>query len=116
MVTELQKLKIRRAINRRKNGLVEKLLKLIEKIQKQLDNLDAEQDAANAAMKAEQERIRQFSANRVAELRAEIEREEQQALADVVTAEETYGAIAREAAAEAETVRKVQKNLRALTE
>lgn len=114
-LTDLQRLKLRRAINRRKNGLVEKLLKLIAKIQAQLDALDAEQDAANIAMKEEQARIKERAAYRVAELKAEIADTEKQALSDVVTTEQTFGAIAAEAKAEAETVRKVQKNLKALT-
>lgn len=115
MITELQKLKLRRAYNRRKNGVVEKILKLLEQLKKQLDVLDAEQDKANALMKQEQLRIKERAAFRVAELKEQIVSAERQALSDAVTAETTYGAIAAEAAAEAEQVRKIQANVKALT-
>lgn len=115
MITDYQKIKIRRAFNRRKNGVVEKILKLLEQLRKQLEALDAEQDMANAAMLAEQARIKEHAAFQVAELQEQIKAAKYKAEQDRISAEKAYGAIVAEAAAEAETVRKIQANVTALT-
>ena len=114
-LTELQKIKWQRKVNRSKNGLVEKLLKLIAKVQAQLEALDAEQDAIYTALQKEKTAIQERKNHHIAELKAEIDRAEKQAFADSISLEKTFTDIAKEVKDDADVVRKIATNLNALT-
>jgi len=60
----ITKIKMRRFINRRSNGVVEQLEKLVAKLQTWIAKLDAEQDAANQAMKQEIAAIKKLQLSR----------------------------------------------------
>ena len=61
----ITKIKMRRFINRRSNGVVEQLEKLVAKLQTWIAKLDAEQDAANQAMKQEIAAIKKLQLSRM---------------------------------------------------
>lgn len=111
---KLTKLKIRRFLNRRSNGVVEQLEKLLSKLQAWIEKLDAEQDAANAAMQAEIRQIRDDANAEVERLQNQIEAAKQAAQDAELSTREDFTTIIDESRREAERAKQVQHNMKVL--
>ncbi len=110
----LTKIKIRRYLNRRSNGVVEQFEKMITRLQAWIDKLDAEQDAIHAEMELEIASIRAGAVAEQERLTFALAEAKANAEAAEVAATETFGAIFKEAASEASRAKQVQQNMQAI--
>jgi len=112
----LKKLKFQRAINRHSNGVVEQFEKLLARLTKWIEKLDAEQDAANAAMQAEISALRDNAEKEVERLENAIAEAKDNAERAEVLITDEYATIINESKAEADRAKQVQSNMQALVE
>jgi len=110
----ITKIKMRRFINRRSNGVVEQLEKLVAKLQTWIAKLDAEQDAANQAMKQEIAAIKNGAETEVERLEYLIAEAKANAIDAEAAVTDEYTAIINEAKGEAERARQVEHNMKTL--
>lgn len=110
----LTKIKLRRYLNRRSNGVVEQLEKLVIKLQAWIAKLDAEQDVANEAMKSEIATIKNGAEIEIERLEYMIAETRANAIDAEAAVSDEYNSIIKEARDEAERARQVEHNMKTL--
>ena len=110
----LTKLKMRRFVNRRSNGVVEQLEKLVSKLQAWISKLDQEMDEASLAMTQEINAIRENREREVERLTYAIAEAKQAALEAEALTTEQFEAIINEAKAESDRAKQVEVNMKKL--
>jgi len=111
---QLTKLKLQRSLNRRSNGVVEQIEKMLLKLAAWVKRLDEEQDRLNVALQEEMQKVSAAAEAEQARLEEALAASRQKAAQLKAETEREFKALIEESARESDKARRVQTNMQTL--